>query len=146
MWGGDLLACEPREFPDAFGYGLLEEERSGWCVPLICTNTAVEESGNATCRRKPVFRPVDTDSYRSKFCWFCCLWEPLVHSSMPFPPPSTLDIAWGCGSHLVLRAMSASRKRCSHSHFHIETFLPLLLVPVITSLLQCQQSSIRHHY
>lgn len=90
LWGGDLLACEPREFPDAFGYGILGEERSGWCVPHICTNTAVEESGNATCRRKPAFRPVGTDSYRSKFCWFAVYGSPWYTA----PCPSLLLVPW----------------------------------------------------
>lgn len=90
LWGGDLLACEPREFPDAFGYGILGEERSGWCVPHICTNTAVEESGNATCRRKPAFRPVGTDSYRSKFCWLAVYGSPWYTA----PCPSLLLVPW----------------------------------------------------
>lgn len=119
-------------------------------VWLVCATHLHKHS----CRRKwechlPKKTCIQASGYRLlqiQVLLACCLWEPLVYSSMSFSPSRTLDIARGCGSHLVLRAMSASQKRCSHSHFHTETFLPLLLVTVITSLLQCQQSSIRHHY
>lgn len=143
-WLASLLA---REFlPVPLGMTLWEEQ-PGWCMPCICTNVAVVEGENVNCWRKPTFRPVAKDTHTTKF-WQFALWEIIMCAPMPSSPFSCLypGIACGCGSHLALREMSASQKRCPHSHFHTETFLSLLLVPVITSLLQCQQSSIRHRY